>query len=402
MLFCNINIKGGAYKTIFFNLIKPHARAGTTNHERSLNITKVYNFFHVNVLTDQKEFFMKTSKLFLSIVLLSLFCFSLFTIPATQKAHAAKYNWKFAHEELQGGFMDEVAREFAKRLKEKSNGEINIDIYPSGTLGTSQDLVELVQNRAIEFNWADSGHLGSFIPEVQVMLLHYIFPKDIDAVQKVMQEGSFHDILDPRFREKNLEPLGYFSEGWQVWTSNKPLRKPEDFNGFKMRTMTSKLIVDAYKQYGANPTPTPFSEVYSALQLNMVDGQVNPLFVIHDMKFFEVQDYLNFGYSNPFILTLVTSHEFFNSLPGDIQEMIRETAYELIPFGFQWQAEFNQKQLDAMLKKKPSLEVVRLTEEEISKFKELAQPVRDIYYKMAPEYGPDLVKALEKDIKQAQ
>ncbi|MGD2272211.1 MAG: DctP family TRAP transporter solute-binding subunit [Desulfobacterales bacterium] len=316
-------------------------------------------------------------------------------------AQAAKYNWKFAHEELQGGFMDEVAREFADRLAAKSGGDIKIDIYPSGTLGTSEDLVELVQGGAIQFNWADAGHLGTQVVEVQALLLHYIFPKDIEIVEKVMKTGSFRDVLNPRFREKNLEPLAYFSEGWQIWTSNRALRSPEDFAGFKMRTMTSKLIVDNYKAYGANPTPTPFSEVYSALQLNMVDGQVNPAFVIYDMKFFEVQDYLNYAYSNPFILTLITNKEFYDSLPKNIQNMISTTAIELIPFGFKWQEEFNQKNLDLMLQKKPSLKIIKLSQREVDRFADLAKPVREVYYRMAPEYGRQLIEALEKDIKAA-
>ncbi len=341
---------------------------------------------------------MRRKNLFLSsaIAAMFVFCVSLVVISPSE---AAKFNWKFAHEELQGGFMDEVAREFAKRLAEKSDGEIKLDIYPSGTLGTSEDLVELVQNGAIQFNWADAGHLGSLIPEVQALLLHYIFPKDMKVVEKVMQKGTFMNILNPKFREKDLEPLANFSEGWQVWTSNKPLRTPQDFKGFKMRTMTSKLIVDNYKAYGANPTPTPFSEVYSSLQLKMVEGQVNPAFVIYDMKFYEVQDYLTYAYSNPFILTLITNKDFFGDLPKNIQKMVRETAIELIPFGFKWQEEFNQKNLDEMLQKKASLKIIKLTQAEIDRFAELAKPVRKVYYKMAGSDGPKLVEALEKDIK---
>jgi tripartite ATP-independent transporter DctP family solute receptor len=343
---------------------------------------------------------MRERRNILSATIAILFCL-MFTLAGVNAAQAAEYTWKFAHEELQGGFMDEVAQEFAKRLAEKSNGTIKIEIYPSGTLGTSEDLVELVQNGAIQFNWADAGHLGSQVAEVQALLLHYIFPKDMKIVEKVMQTGSFREVLDPRFREKNLEPLAYFSEGWQVWTANKELRTPQDFKGLKMRTMTSKLIVDNFKAYGANPTPTPFAEVYSALQLKMVDGQENPSFIIHDMKFYEVQDYLNFSYSSPFILTLITNKEFFDSLPQDIQKLISDTAMELIPFGFQWQEEFNQKQLDTMLQNKPALKVVKLTQEEVDQFAELAKPVREVFYQMAPEHGPKLVEALEKDIKSA-
>ena len=341
---------------------------------------------------------MRRKNLFLSSAMTAMFVFCL-SLAVIGPSEAAKFNWKFAHEELQGGFMDEVAREFAKRLAEKSGGEIKVDIYPSGTLGTSEDLVELVQNGAIQFNWADAGHLGSLIPEVQALLLHYIFPKDMKVVEKVMQNGTFMDILSPKFREKDLEPLANFSEGWQVWTSNKPLRTPQDFKGFKLRTMTSKLIVDNYKAYGANPTPTPFAEVYSSLQLKMVEGQVNPAFVIYDMKFYEVQDYLTYAYSNPFILTLIANKDFFGGLPKNIQNMVRETAIELIPFGFKWQEEFNQKNLDIMLQKKASLKQIKLTQEEIDRFAELAKPVREVYYKMAGSDGPKLVEALEKDIK---
>lgn len=115
------------------------------------------------------------------VVVLSVLAAALVVFTFSGQALAAKYNWKFAHEELQGGFMDEVAREFAKRLADKSGGEIQIDIYPSGTLGTSEDLVELVQNGAIQFNWADAGHVGSQVAEAQALLLHYIFSKCSDS-----------------------------------------------------------------------------------------------------------------------------------------------------------------------------------------------------------------------------
>jgi len=355
---------------------------------------------------------MKKRSMFWSLSILLLVAFScgmLFITPVEAggaKEEEAKeeeaYVWKFAHEELPGGFMDAVAVEFKKRLAEKSGGKINVEIYPSGTLGTSEDLVELTQRGAIQFNWADAGHLGSLIPEVQALLLHYIFPKDMDLVKKVMEEGKFKDILDEKFRAKNLEPLGYFTEGWQIWTTNKLIRTPEDFKGLKMRTMTSKLIVDNYKAYGANPTPTPFSEVYSSLQLNMVEGQVNPAFIIYDMKFYEVQDYLTYAYSNPFILIMIVNKEFFDSLPQDIQQLVKETTIELIPFGFKWQEEFNQKNLDAMLEKKPGLNIIKLTQDEVDAFAELAKPVREVYFEMAGEDGPRLIEALEKDIMEAQ
>jgi len=316
-------------------------------------------------------------------------------------AEAAKYNWKLAHEELQDGFMDSVAQEFAKRLAAKSKGEINLEIYPSGTLGTSEDLVELVQQGAMQFNFADAGHLGSLIPEVQALLLQYLFPKDMDIVKEVLTHGAFMELLGEKFREKDLEPLVNLSEGWQVWTTNKAVRTPADFNGFKMRTMTSRLLVENYKAYGCNPTPTPYSEVYSALQLNMVEGQVNPLNCIDDMKFYEVQKYLIFAYTNPFILTFITNKDFYNTLPQDVQSLVSETAMEMVPFAYDWQERFNNEKLESMLKKKPSLEVIRLTQQEIDAFKALAKPVRHTYFDIAGKDGERIPNALEKDIEAA-
>ena len=217
-----------------------------------------------------------------------------------------------------------------------------------------------------------------------------------------MQQGSFRDVLDPLFRTKHIEPLAYYSEGWNVWTSNKPLHTPEDFKGLKFRTMASRLLVDNYKAYGANPTPVPWSEVYSGLQLNMIDGQENPTFLIHDFKIYEVQKYITFGYTAPFILTLITNPEFFAGLPQDIQKIVKDTATELVPFGFTWAEEFNRIQLADMTKARSDLVVEYLTDAEIAVFEELSKPVRNVFLEMAPENGQAVLDALENDIKAAQ
>ena len=323
---------------------------------------------------------------------------ALLTLCVPAASLAATYNWKFAHEELAGGFMDEVAKEFAKRLHDKSKGAIKLDIFPSGTLGTSEDMVELLQSNVVQFNWADAGHVGTLVPEAQVLLLQYLFPKDLRVVQEVLQNGLFEKKLAPLFQNKNIMPLAYFSEGWQIWTSNKPLTKPEDFKGLKIRTMSSKLIVDNYKAYGANPTPIPFSEVYSSLQMNMVEGQENPAFVIHDMKFFEVQSHLTSGFCSPFVLLLATNNDFFWKLPEDIRKMVAETAIELVPFGFAWQEQYNKTQLESMLKQKPTLKVTYLDQNQMDAFAVKAKPVRESFFEMAPKHGPEVLKALEGDI----
>ena len=314
-------------------------------------------------------------------------------------AKAAEYNWKLGHEEVPGGYYDRLGKEFGKRLAEKSGGKIDLKVFPAETIGTSEDMLELVRTDAIQFNFASAGHIGSLVPEAQVLLLHYLFPKDMKVVQDVFQKGTFRDILNPCYEAKGLEPLAYGSEGWQVWTTNKSIKTPEDMKGVKFRTATSRLIVDSYKAYGANPTPVPFSEVYSGLQLNMIEGQENPVFVAYDMKFYEVQKYLTFAYTGPFPYALITGTKFMSSLPEDIQKIVREVATDLIPYAFQLQDEYNGEMLEKIKQDKPDMQIVYLTDAEVAAFAKLAPAVHKVYIEMATEKGPAILKALQEDIK---
>lgn len=338
------------------------------------------------------------SKLLIGMVLLlacEMFCFW----PGSAKA--ADYNWRFGHEEIEGGFMDTYAQEFKKKLAEKSAGRIRVDIYPAQSLGTSQNMVELVQDGVLEFNFASDGHAGSLIPQVQVFLLDYIFPKDLKIVTEVINYGQSMELLAESFRARKLEPLSHQTEGWQVWTANQALRNPEDFNGFRMRTMTSRLLIEAYGAYGANPTATDFAEVYSGLQLGVIDGQLNPIPVIEEMGFYEVQDYLIKAYSNPFLCTLITNVDFYQTLPDDIRTILDQTVDEMVTVGYEIQERLNRERIGIMLKEKPSLKLIELTEQEIAAFKELSMPVRDIFVQIGGENAREILDLLLQDIERA-
>ena len=330
----------------------------------------------------------------MSVVFLFMVCFG-----AT--ATAAKYNWRLAHEELETGFMGTFAAEFKKKLAEKSDGAINLDIYPASTLGVHADMVELVQQGVIEFNFADAGHLGGFMPEIQAYLLHYVFPKDIDVVLDVLQNGKIAKLMDEKFVEKRLKPLTTLTEGWQVITSNKPLRNLDEFKGFKIRTMTSRLIVENFKAYKASPVPTPWGEVYSGLQLGVIDGQVNPVFFIEEQNLDQVQDHLTFAYTNPFILSLVTNPTFFDSLPNNIQQIIVEAVRETATFAHAWQKDFNENRLTKMQKRSPKLQIIKLSQAEVDALKKAAQPVKDVYYEIGGKNAREFLDTLEKDVETA-
>jgi tripartite ATP-independent transporter DctP family solute receptor len=319
-----------------------------------------------------------------------------------RQAQAAEHLWRYALEEIEGSLQDTYAQKFKSLLDEKSNGKIHLDIYPYGQLGTSGQITELLQGGAIEFAFQSPGHLGSYIPEVQVFSIHYLFPDDQAVIKKVLKEGkNTYNVLGKYYEKKDLKLLSIIPEGWQVWTTQKEIHSPKDFEGMKFRVMTSPMLVEAYKAYGANPTPMPYSEIYSALQLKMIEGQVQPYFATQEMKFYEVTKYLISAKQLMFICTVVANKDFYNGLPADLKQVVDESIAGATDFIFGFEQDFNQKRLQMMLKDKPSLVHYELTDQEKAAFKEKAEPVQQVYLKIGGEGAQEVLDAVKTDIQNA-
>ncbi|MEO8408437.1 MAG: TRAP transporter substrate-binding protein DctP, partial [Oxalobacteraceae bacterium] len=190
----------------------------------------------------------------------------------------AAETWSYAIEEVPGSIMDLYAKEFKQRIEKATYGDVVLKIYHMGQLGTSSEMTEQAIDGTINFVNVAVGSLGTLVPESQVFLMNYVLPDNSEAVNKVLASDKLvRGALGNTFEKKGLRLQALYSEGPQVWTTNRVIRKPADFKGFKMRVMVSPVLLDAYADLGASPTPMPFGEVYGALQLKQVDGQVNPV-----------------------------------------------------------------------------------------------------------------------------
>ncbi|MDX1443290.1 MAG: TRAP transporter substrate-binding protein DctP [Gammaproteobacteria bacterium] len=319
-----------------------------------------------------------------------------------QSDTAGQQTWKFAIEEIEGSVQHQYATEFAKRIEERSNGRISVTVYPYGQLGTSSQLTELAQLGQIQFAMASPGHLGSVIPEVQLFSQHFLFSDDETVNHKVLTSNQpLYDTLGAAYREKNLHLLGIFQEGWMAWTANKAIESPADFEGLKIRTMNSPLLIKAYELYGANPTTMAYSEVYSGLQLNMIDAQVNPVFAIEEMSFYEVQSHLVQGRHLPFIATVVSNPQFFDGLPEPDRKMVMDVKRELDGMIFDFQRELNAKRMD-IIREEGDIAITSLSEEQRAAFREASLPIRDEYRKLAGERGDTLLKIVTSAIAAAE
>lgn len=317
---------------------------------------------------------------------------------------AAAKEWKFAIEEIQGSVQDQYAQEFKRLIEEKSGGDVTVTVYPYGTLGTSADLTELVIQGAIQFANSSPGHLGTLVPEIQVFSIPYLLSQNNAANKQVLTESpTIYEQLGEDFEAKGLKLLTMYPEGEMVWTTNREIRKPADFDNFKMRTMVSPLLVTAYEAFGAEPTPMPYGEVYGGLQLKQIDGQVNPIFAIEEMKFYEVTDYMIWAGQQQFTTTVVTNSDWYNAdLSDDERAMLDETVAELADYIFRVQEEFNEVRLEKIKEAKPEMKMIRLSEEERQAFRERAQQVRDKYVEMVGPEGKEVLQSLEQEIQKAE
>lgn len=273
-------------------------------------------------------------------------------LPSDRDAPTEKRVWRFAIEEAKGSVQHAYAMEFKRRIAAGSDGQIDVIVYPYGSLGTSTQITEQLNLGALEFAMASPGSIGKFIPETQVFLLHFVLSDDDAVNRRVLSAPKILRAFDALYAEKGLKLLSIFPEGEMVWTTQKEVRRPADFQGVKMRVMTSPILIDAYQAYGASPTPLPYSEVYSALQLGMVDAQVNPIFAIERQRFYEVTSWLIFPGQAQFVTTAAANRDFYDHLPTAERALVDQTIADLNDFIFKQQMEFQTERLKTIIREK--------------------------------------------------
>lgn len=311
---------------------------------------------------------------------------------------------RLASEEIEGDFMTVWANNFSDHMKKWSGGKVDINVYPYGTLGALGDINELCQMGVVEYVFSDYAWISSFVPQAQVLALNYLFPteKVPEVLDWMARNGEFMPLMEKAFRKNGLVPLSIMFEGWQWLTSKEEIKSLNDLKGLKIRVMSSKLLVEDYKAYGIVPTPMDYGEIYSGLQMGLIDGQVNPLFAIYSMKFYEVQNYCTQLKSEPFVGIPTVNQKFFDNLPAEVQQEMRKFWIDaIIPAG-KWITERNASDMAKMKKAKPKLKFTVLDDSTIAEFKKKAETVYPKYTKIGGEGSQEMLDALLKDIENAK
>jgi len=182
--------------------------------------------------------------------------------------------------------------EFGNRLSSYTNGSLRVELIASGKAGNDVTMVKALQDGTLEMTAPDTSTLTSFDKGFSAINYPFTFLNEREA--DTILDGAWGQKLLASLPAHGIIGLTYWENGFRQMTNNKrPINTPEDLKGLKMRTMENPIHIEAYRQFGIQPTPMAFTEVYTALQQGTVDGQENPLTVIQSAKLDQVQKNLS-------------------------------------------------------------------------------------------------------------
>ncbi|MCX7779447.1 MAG: TRAP transporter substrate-binding protein [Negativicutes bacterium] len=283
---------------------------------------------------------------------------------------------------------------FAEIVEKETGGSIKAEVFADGVLGGDRQVIEALQMGTVHGTAVSTGVVAAFAPRFDAFDLPFLF-KDKQTAFKVFDGPIGQEVLGDLPKAK-LIGLAYWENGFRHLTNNKrEVKTAEDIKGLKIRTLESKVHVEAWKTLGANPTPMSFSQLYTALEQSVVDGQENPYGNVVASKFNEVQKYLtNTGHiynANVFLV----SKPFWDSLTEKEREAIKKAAIEARDYQRQLNEKEDQDSV-AILKEK-GMKITDLNPGEKEKMQQMLQP---LYQQVAKTVGGDLVDRIVAATKQ--
>lgn len=281
-------------------------------------------------------------------------------------------------------FAGVFLREFEERVESELAGEIEIGLFFGGVLGSEQDVLQGLKVGTHQATLSASG-VAEINPRTAIFDLPYLFETRDDVAG--MMDGPAGDLLREGFAGQGMELLALWDNGYRVITNNvRPIETPADLDGLRIRTPNSTFRVEMFQTLGANPTPLSFSEVYSALDQGVVDGQENPVNVVDSALLYEVQDYLSISNHVYLPTFLLFSEQTLASMPDDVRETLTRIAVEMGDWSREW-GETNTMETLASLEEK-----IAINEVDFQAFQQASQPLytSDLFIE---EIGSDMIEA---------
>lgn len=281
---------------------------------------------------------------------------------------------------------------FADQLAARSGGKLVAKVYSSGSLGNDISMTAALRGGTLEMTIPDSSTLVSLVKPFGVLNLPLTFESEAEA--DAVLDGPFGQKLLATLPDKGLIGLAFWENGFRhVTNSRRPVQRADDLSGLKLRVIQSPLFLDTFIALGANATPMPFTELYTAMEQAAVDGQENPAATILASKFHEVQKHMVMSRHMYSAWVLLLSKKTWDGLSAEERKIVQEAAREATLYERKTIRAFADTALADL--KKAGMQVTELPPAEQARLKAKLQPV---LVKFGREFGEDVTAELNGEL----
>jgi TRAP-type transport system periplasmic protein len=312
--------------------------------------------------------------------------------PFVARAQTVEFTYKYANNLPDAHPMNARAKEMSAAIKTETNGRVDLQIFPNNQLGSDTDMLSQIRSGGVEFFTLSGLILATLVPAASINGIGFAFP-DYDTVWKAM-DGELGGYIRGEITKANLVVMDkIWDNGFRETTSStRPINGPDDFKGFKIRVPVSPLWTSMFKAFDAAPASINFSEVYSALQTKIVEGQENPLAIISTAKLYEVQKFCSLTNHMWDGFWFLANRRAWEKLPEDLRTIV---ARNINAAGVNERADVAK--LNAGLRQELTGKGLTFNQPEIAPFREKLRSA-GFYSEWKGKYGDQAWALLEKSV----
>ncbi|MBM6596640.1 TRAP transporter substrate-binding protein [Microvirga pudoricolor] len=283
------------------------------------------------------------------------------------------------------------AQKFADLVAAKSGGKLKVNLFPNAVLGSDPQNLSAVRGGTLDFTIMATGLLAGLNKEFMVFDFPFLFRDFKEAY--ALSDGPIAKSLLAKLDSQGVVGLGIWDLGFRnITNSKRPIAKPEDLVGLKLRVIASPIYIETFKALGANPVPMTFGEVYGALESRAIDGQDNPVAVIESAKFAEVQKYLSLTRHLYTGMPLMMSKKTWDALSAEERSVIQAAADEA---KVEERQALQSQEAGAIDRLRKVMQVNEVAPDELERMKEKVRPVVE---KFSSEVGEALSKQVSDEL----
>jgi len=264
-------------------------------------------------------------KKYYSITLIMLFVFILSSI-----SMAAEFTLTYGGINAPDNAIEQIVGHYFDLIEERSDGRIEVKRYFSCSLGSAREIAESVKNGVIDFLWGGSGDLSVYAPVVEILTNTPYLYKSPEHGERVLRE--VWPTVEEMLVKKGFMPLFPAYQGTRQILSKKPIKSFADMQKLRKRTVETPFFTGMYRAMGADPIPIAFNEAYTALQTGVVEAVGGTVLTICDKKWYEQAKELSLTNTILVYGIMTISRNTYQNLPEDLQTILVETAWEIVPW----------------------------------------------------------------------